>query len=127
MHMKSTRLTLSLVAVLGLAAPLAHASGDPGHGQQVYQEECADCHSVTAGKNKKGPSLFGVVGRPSASIAEFKYSDAMKGANRTWTAETLDQYLQAPKKAVVGAKMKYDGLDDATARADIIAFLATLH
>ncbi len=124
--MKNTRFQASLIALFALAAPLAHASGDADHGKQVYQEECADCHSIVAGKNKKGPSLFGVVGRPSASIAEFKYSDAMRAANKTWSADALEQYIQAPRKTVQGAKMKYDGLDNADSRADIIAFLSTL-
>ena len=124
--MKKTACTLTLATMMVVAAPLVHATGDPAHGQQVYQEECADCHSLTAGKHKKGPSLFGVVGRPSASIAEFKYSDAMKAANKTWDAEALETYISAPKKTVPGGKMKYDGLSDASARGDIIAFLSTL-
>ena len=124
--MKNTKHTLTLVALLSALAPLAHASGDADHGKQVFQEECGDCHSIVAGKNKKGPSLFGVVGRPSASIAEFKYSDAMRGANKTWSAEALEEYIQAPRKTVQGGKMKYDGLEDAASRTDIIAFLSTL-
>ena len=124
--MKTLKYSITLAALLTLGAPLAHASGDPDHGKQVYQEECADCHSITLGKNKKGPSLFGIVGRPSASIAEFKYSDAMRGANKTWDSEALDTYLSAPKKTVQGGKMKYDGLTDSASRADIIAFLSTL-
>lgn len=124
--MKNAKHTLTSIAALVLAAPLAQAAGDAGHGKQVYQEECADCHSITAGKNKKGPSLFGVVGRASATIADFKYSDAMRGANRTWNADALETYITAPKKTVPGGKMKYDGLDNAQSRADIIAFLSTL-
>lgn len=124
--MKINQYTASLIALLTLAAPLAQAGGDAEHGKQVYQEECADCHSLTLGKNKKGPSLFGLVGRPSASIAEFKYSDAMRAANKTWSAEALEEYITAPKKTVPGGKMKYDGLDKAESRADIIAFLSTL-
>ena len=125
--MKSNKYTLSLATLLCLATPLAHADGDVGKGQKVFQEECSDCHSVSAGKNKKGPSLFGVVGRPSASIADFKYSDAMKAANKTWSTDALDEYIHAPKQMVKGGKMKYDGLGDGAARADIIAFLSSLH
>lgn len=124
--MKHFKYTMTFAAALLVAAPLAQAAGDSAHGKQVYQEECADCHSVTAGKHKKGPSLFGVVGRPSASIAEFKYSEAMKAANKTWSEDALETYISAPKKTVPGGKMKYDGLGDAGARADIIAFLSTL-
>ncbi|MDR2013401.1 MAG: c-type cytochrome [Rhodanobacter sp.] len=111
---------------IALAPCSAAFAGDAGHGQKVFQEECSDCHSVMTGKNKKGPSLFNVVGRKSATIADFNYSDAMKAKNIEWSIETIAEYIKAPKKSVPGGKMKYDGLDDAKAREDVVAFLATL-
>jgi cytochrome c len=105
----------------------AHAGADATHGASVFAQECAECHSMKAGKNKKGPSLFGVVGRQGASIADFSYSDALKQAGLSWTPEQLDAYIAHPKKVVAGGKMKYDGLDDAAARADLIAYLASIH
>jgi len=41
-------------------------------------KKCALCHTTEAGKNKLGPSLFGVVGRKSATLEDFNYSEAMK-------------------------------------------------
>lgn len=105
----------------------ARAAGDPEHGSKVFLEECSDCHSVTPGKNKKGPSLNGIAGRKAASIADFNYSDAMKASGIVWTAEKIDPYITHPKKVVPGGKMKYDGLDDEKARADVISYLMTLH
>jgi len=105
----------------------AHAGGDPGRGADVFAEECAECHSVREGKNKKGPSLFAVVGRNGGSIADFSYSDGLKQAGLAWTPEQLDAYITAPKTVVPGGKMKYKGLDDAAARADLLAYLASLH
>lgn len=107
--------------------PTAYAAGDAANGKKVYEEECSDCHSVTAGKHKKGPSFFGVVGRKSATITEFSYSDAMRAKNITWTADVINDYIKAPKKYVPGGKMKYDGLDDEKSRADVIAYIAGLH
>lgn len=116
----------SLLCLVGYGS--AHAGGgDAGHGANVFAQECAECHSMKAGKNKKGPSLFGVVGRQSASIADFSYSDALKQAGWSWSPEQLDAYVAHPKKVVVGGKMKYDGLDDPAARADVIAYLASIH
>jgi cytochrome c len=110
-----------------MLAPCAAAfAGDAAHGKQVFEEECSDCHSVVSGKNKKGPSLFNIVGRQSASIADFNYSSAMKAKNVVWSPEAIAEYIQAPKKSVPGGKMKYDGLDDAKAREDVVSFLATL-
>lgn len=119
---------VAVLLLLGTAAALpARAAGDPHRGADQFAEECAECHSVRAGKNKKGPSLFAVVGRKSASIGDFAYSEAMKQSGITWTPDRLDAYIQNPHKAVPGGKMKYDGLDDAQAREDLIAYLATLH
>jgi cytochrome c len=117
-----------MVAVISFGAmSQAFAAGDATHGSKVFEEECADCHSVKEGKNKKGPSLFNILGRKSATIADFNYSDAMRTKNTIWTAEAISDYIHAPKKSVPGGKMKYDGLDDEKARADVIAFLSTLH
>ena len=105
----------------------AYAGSDTANGKKVYEEECSDCHSLTAGKNKKGPSFFGVVGRKSATIADFNYSDAMRAKNIAWSPEAINEYIKAPKKSVPGGKMKYDGLDDEKSRTDVIAYIATLH
>lgn len=118
--------TLIASAVLALAPEVSWAAGDAQAGLDVFAGQCAECHSMKDGKNKKGPSLFAVVGRKAAAIADFKYSDAMKSSGYTWTPEQIDAYVTAPKKAVPGGTMKYDGLPDAKARADLIAYLASV-
>lgn len=118
---------VGLLAVAALGGSQAWAAGDAKKGVDTFAEECGDCHSTIPGKNKKGPSLHGVVGRKSGSIADFTgYSDAMKQAGITWTPEKIDAYIAQPRKIVPGGKMKYDGLDDAAARADVIAFLMSV-
>ena len=119
--MQRVSLVFGLFAVLAASHPARAA--DVAKGGDVFAEECAECHSVREGKNKKGPSMFGVVGRKAAAVPDAVYSDALKGSGLTWTPDKLDAYLAAPKKFVPGGKMKYDGLADAAARADIIAYL----
>lgn len=119
-----------LITLLLLGATLhtqpTHAA-DARKGADVFAEECGDCHSVSPGKNKKGPSLHGIIGRKSASIADFTgYSEAMKQSGITWSTERIDAYITQPRKIVAGGKMKYDGLDDAAARADVIAYLSNV-
>ncbi len=114
-------LPLLLAALSG-----AHAAGDARRGANTFAEECSDCHSAQPGKAKKGPPLFGVVGRAAAAAPDFAYSDAMKASGISWTPERIDAYITLPKKVVPGGKMKYDGLADAAARADVIAYLQTL-
>ena len=111
---------------LGCGAMPAWAGGDAHRGEDVFAQECAECHSAKEGKNKKGPSLFAVVGRKAAGIADFVYSEAIKQSGITRSVSALDAYLSAPRKAVPGGKMKFDGLADAKDREDLLAYLATL-
>ena len=104
----------------------ARAAGEVDKGKDVFATECAECHSAREGKNKKGPSLFGVVGRKAATVADASYSDALKASGITWTPDKIDAYVTAPKKLVPGGKMKYDGLASAAERAELLAYLATL-
>jgi cytochrome c len=104
------------------------AAGDPKRGSELFADNCGDCHSVKEGGiNRKGPNLFGVVGRKSGSVPGFDYSDANKAKDWIWTPERLEPYLAAPKAVVPGTIMKFKGDPDPQERADIIAFLMTLH
>lgn len=113
-------------AVLLAAAGSGPARADVSRGADLYDESCAECHSLAKPlKNKKGPGLVGVVGRSAASVPDFNYSDALRAAKLVWTPEQLDAYLRAPKTLVPGGKMKFDGLDKADERRDLIEFLTT--
>lgn len=115
---------LAMRAVLW--SSLAHAA-DPEAGQTVFKTQCGICHSVVQDKNMVGPSLFGIIGRKSGSVEGFHYSAANKNADITWDAAILDKYLTAPREVVPGTIMTYLGLKDDTKRADVIAYLETLH
>jgi cytochrome c len=114
------------IGVLLAIASNPAAAGDPAAGKQVFEQQCSICHSAQAGRNAIGPALFGVVGRPSASIANYNYSPPFKALGVTWDEATLDKYLTGPRAMVPGTKMTYAGLKDDKKRADVIAFLATL-
>jgi len=122
------RLAATGAFLLGtLLASSASRAGDAAAGKDVFKSECAECHSVKEGTNKKGPSLFGIVGRKAGSIGDFNYSDAMRNSGKTWTPDELHGYLSQPaKQAIAGSKMKYDGLDNAKDLDDLLSYLATL-
>ncbi len=111
-----------------LTSPAARAD-DTTAGASVFKTECAECHTIKEGRNKKGPSLFGIVGRKAATIPDYSYSDALRGhADWVWTPEKLHWYLSQPvKQADPGTKMKYDGLNDPKQLDELISFLGTLH
>ena len=112
----------AMAATLLLAAAPARAAD----GAALFATHCAECHSLKEGKDKKGPSLFGTLGKPAAGRTGFVYSEALRGSGLVWTAENLDAYLAAPARKVPGGKMKFDGLPSAAERADLIAYLASL-
>lgn len=122
------RLTIGVTAAL-LALGLGHAASaeDVAQGEKLFKQVCFTCHTAEAGKNKIGPSLFGVVGRKAGTVPEFAYSSAMKDSTITWDEESLDKYLTDPRKFVAGNKMAYAGLKKPEQRADVIAYLKTLH
>jgi len=105
-------------------AVTAAVSGDVKAGKKVFNR-CKACHVVDKEKNKVGPHLVGIVGRASASVDGFKYSDAMKGADLTWDVETLSGYLANPKKYMPGNKMAFPGLRKESQITDVIAYLAS--
>src|SRR5262249_36169670 len=105
------------------AMPAPIAGGDPAPGKLVFRK-CQVCHSLEPGKDVLGPSLAGIIGRKPGAEPNSGYSPAMKVANLTWDAKTLDAYLDDPQKLVPGKKMPFPGLKTAQNRADVIAFLA---
>jgi cytochrome c len=122
------RILSALPSLLLLATLAGPAHADASRGADLFDENCADCHSLAKPlKNKKGPGLVGAVGRKAASVPGFSYSDALRSADLTWTAEKLDAYLRAPKQLVPGGKMKFDGMPRADERKDLIDFLAGQH
>ena len=119
-----TRTMIFTVVGLSIATVAADAA-DVDKGKEIFKK-CALCHTNEAGKNKIGPSLFGIVGRHSASIANFNYSDAMKNFDKTWDRATLDTYLTNPREVVPGTKMIFPGLKDKADRDALIDYLETL-
>nr|WP_321454517.1 cytochrome c family protein [uncultured Cohaesibacter sp.] len=108
------------------ATLLANADADKG---ARVAKKCVACHTFEAdGGNKTGPNLHGVVDRAVASVADFKYSDAMHsfGEGKSWDPETLSTYLTKPKDLVPGTAMAFAGLKKAEDRANLIGYIKSL-
>jgi cytochrome c len=110
-----------LVAATAFAGPAFAA--DVNHGKQLFTA-CVACH--TEKPDALGPSLKGVVGRKSGSLEDFRYSNAMKRANLTWSEDNLREYLTDPQGKVKGNRMPFSGLPNPGDVADVIAYLQTL-
>jgi cytochrome c len=99
--------------------------GDTAAGETVFKK-CAVCHIADSDKNKVGPSLNHVLGRPAGTHPGFSYSPAMQAAGKAglvWDEATLRDYLHDPKLKVKGTKMTFVGLKDDTDITNLIAYL----
>ena len=123
-------LTIATALTLSLAGGPA-AAGDATAGAKVFKK-CMICHTAKMGKNKIGPSLYGVVGRPAGSIAKYKYSSPIKAAAKglVWTAANIIAYVENPKeflKAYLGEKTVKNKmvfkLKSLQQRQDVVAYL----
>jgi cytochrome c len=100
---------------------LASASAQQG---QSDAKVCLTCHNFGKSEGTKtGPDLYGIVGRPVASVAGFNYSAALKAMGGNWTFDALNKWLLNPRNDVPGTLMTFGGVPSEKQRANIIAYL----
>ena len=118
-----TRLTLALFAIVAAicvftTGPMSAQSAAAG--KDLFERRCTGCHALD--REKEGPRLGGVFGRPSGSVGTFQYSAGLKKLHVTWDAATLDKWLADPEKMVPDTDMAFH-LANADERRAVIAFL----
>ena len=116
-----------IAALLLIGSATAALAADVAAGQQIFKAQCVICHSVAAGVNGVAPTLFGVVGRSAGGVPGFNYTADHEQLGVTWDAATLDKYLADPRAMVPDTSLIYAGLKDDAKRADLVAYLETLH
>lgn len=99
------------------------AKADVGRGEKSAQK-CAACHTFDkGGRNVVGPNLWGVIGRPKASVPGFNYSPALKAMGGNWSVDDIYHFIANPKAMIPGTSMTFAGVPRPGERADLIVFL----
>ena len=122
------RTAVAMLAMLSAGAALAQdapAAGDPALGEKVFVK-CRACHQIGEGAHTAvGPELNGLIGRHSASVPGYSYSEAMKASNLVWDEATFKDYIKDPKAKVPGTKMAFAGLTKQSDIDNVTAYLKT--
>ncbi len=124
--------TAAAESTAGAAPAAGDAAPDPelvARGEKVFKK-CKACHQVGEGaKNRTGPILTGIVGKPAASVEGFKYSKALLAKAEeglVWDEAALAEFLKKPKAFVPKTKMSFAGLKKDEDLAAIIAYLKSV-
>jgi len=128
-HYSTTLITqLLLIASTSAAADFQERlqAASANDGKTVFLQ-CAACHTVDKnGAAGVGPNLYGIINAPVAQHSDFDYSPALGEHGGIWNPERLDEFLENPMETVPGTKMLFQGIEDPSARAHVIAYLNTL-
>lgn len=119
----------ALSAVLIALTPCTARAGSDDEEPEVPEpaEVCLSCHAIGPDEPVLvGPTLWGVVGRPVASVAGFEYSAALKAMGGHWDRARLDRWIAGPQAVSPGTKMTLGGVRSAADRAVVLDFLETL-
>ncbi|HEX9789688.1 MAG TPA: c-type cytochrome [Kiloniellales bacterium] len=117
---------LPTILVFFAQASGATAAGDADRGKKAFLK-CVVCHSATPNVHKTGPSLAGIWGHNAGTAEGFdRYSDAIKASDIVWTDEMLDTWLRDPHALVPGTTMNFRGIENASERQDVVAYLKRL-
>lgn len=122
------KISLALAAFFVAGVAWSNELGDAEKGASVFKK-CKACHQVgNKAKNRIGPHLNGIFGRPAGAMVDFKYSKSLIRAGDDgliWTQKTLDAYIENPKALVSKTRMNFRGMSDEKGRSDLLAYLRT--
>ena len=132
--MKSIFTWMIAVAAMSMACAGAASAQQAGQetipadpGAILFEKRCAQCHSLSKGKNGNGPSLHGVINRPAASEPGFKYSRAMRQMaaeeSLNWSEEYLAAFVARPSQLVPGTRMAFAGMENEEDREALVAWI----
>jgi cytochrome c len=102
------------------------ATAESGRSQrgELLSYACLACHTLEeGGEHQIGPNLYGVFGRPAASLPGFDYSEALRDSEIVWSPAELDRWLADPAGFLPGTTMAFSGYQQPGDRQALIDFL----
>ena len=113
-----------------LCQPDASQAQNLAEDRKLFETTCTPCHNYDKGGEPDmyalTLNLYGVVGRKSASVAGFAYSEDLRKSDIVWDEAIIDKFITAPKKLFPGTRMELPGVEDVKTRTGIIRYLRGL-
>ena len=113
-----------------LCQPDASQAQTLAEDRKLFETTCTPCHNYDKGGEPDmyglTLNLYGVVGRKSASVAGFQYSEDLRKSDIVWDEAVIDKFITAPKKLFPGTRMELPGVEDVKTRISIIRYLRSL-
>ena len=113
-----------------LCQPDASQAQNLAEDRTLFETTCTPCHNYDKGGEPDmyglTLNLYGVVGRKSASVAGFQYSEDLRKSDIVWDEAIIDKFITAPKKLFPGTRMELPGVEDVRTRTGIIRYLRSL-
>ncbi len=135
-HFTMLKPAILATGLFAFASQSAHAlDGDAAKGEKIFKK-CSSCHMIgDDAKNRVGPVLNGIVGRPAGTVPDYKYGKSIVAAGEAglvWSEDELFEYLINPRNYLrarledkkAKSKMSFR-LKKEDERADVIAYLKT--
>jgi cytochrome c len=113
-----------------LCQPDASQAQTLAEDRKLFETTCTPCHNYDKGGEPDmyglTLNLYGVVGRKSASVAGFWYSEDLRKSDIVWDEAIIDKFITAPKKLFPGTRMELPGVEDVKTRTGVIRYLLSL-
>ena len=95
------------------------------NGERQFNRKCSVCHTLVGdGARRAGPTLAGLFGRRSGTVAGYAYTDILKSGEIIWSETTINDLFElGPDEFVPGTKMPMQRIAQDSDRSDLIAFL----
>lgn len=73
---------------------------------ELYKNKCQTCHGIpSSADSESAPGLLMIMGRKSAELKDFDYSESLKKSGVTWTTAKVVKYLDNPNEFIPGTEM----------------------